>query len=403
MVNLLLQTWQTLLAHRMKSALAIIAISWGVLSVIVLMALGEGFYRYQTQSFAFFVNDTQFVFPARTSKTWQGLPSRRKINIEIDKVKLIQQAGFVKKYSAIYLKHATVSNTQGLRFGRSVSGVDSSYFPVTQIQLKPGSRNFSVMDMDDHTRVVIVGNRIAQIGGTQIGDQIKINGIPFFVIGLLSDEQGAVSFGESQHVFIPQTTYLDLWKDTPWQLVLKPFEGVEASSFRRDIVNFFAQQKHFDPSDKDALYMPDFSVGGNIVTNTLSGIQIFLTASGVMTMAVGALGVANIMFLSVTERTREVGVRLAIGATQGSIRSQFIIEGLILVGLGAIVGLITSFSVVSLLSRIDLPEWIGSPVITLSSIGMALVVTLMLAFLSSYFPAKRASRLTPVDALTSRA
>lgn len=120
-------------------------------------------------------------------------------------------------------------------------------------------------------------------------------------------------------------------------------------------------------------------------------------------MAVGALGVANIMFLSVTERTREIGVRLAIGATQGSIMSQFIIEGLILVTLGSIVGLMASFGTVYLLGSMALPEWIGSPVITLSSIGMALTVTLILAFLASYFPAKRASRLTPVDALSARA
>ena len=404
MVNLFLQTWQTLLAHRMKSALAIIAISWGVLSVVVLMALGEGFYRYQTKSFSFLVNDTQVVFPSSTSKPWQGLPSRREINLEQDKIELIQQAGFVKEASAVYLKWDTsVTNTQGHNIGSMVSGVAPSYFPISQNKLQPGSRNISVTNMANHTRVAVLGDRIAQMGGVDIGDHIKINGIPFYVIGVMVDNEGGISFGESRRVFVPQTTYLDLWNDKPWQLLLKPVEAMDSASFRRNIVNFFAKQMHFDPTDKDAVYLPDFSEGGDVITGIFRGIQIFLTASGAMTMAVGALGVANIMFLSVTERTREIGVRLAIGATQGSIMSQFIIEGLILVTLGAIMGLMASFGTVYLLGSMALPEWIGSPVITFSSIVTALTVTLILAFLASYFPAKRASRLTPVDALSARA
>ncbi|MBD6958035.1 FtsX-like permease family protein, partial [Vibrio parahaemolyticus] len=117
----------------------------------------------------------------------------------------------------------------------------------------------------------------------------------------------------------------------------------------------------------------------------------------------GALGVANIMFLSVTERTREIGVRLAIGATQKSILSQFILEGLILVAVGTALGLMFSYAVVSVLSSMALPEWIGLPVITPDSIAWSLLVTLILALMASYFPARRASRLTPVIALSARA
>ncbi len=173
--------------------------------------------------------------------------------------------------------------------------------------------------------------------------------------------------------------------------------------FEQNIVNFFAKQLHFDPSDKDAVELPDFSEGAAVISGILRGIQIFLGASGAMTMAVGALGVANIMFLSVTERTREIGVRLAIGATQKSILSQFILEGFILVAVGTALGLMFSYAVVSVLSSMALPEWIGLPVITPDSIAWSLLVTLILALMASYFPARRASRLTPVIALSARA
>ncbi|WFB47200.1 ABC transporter permease [Vibrio coralliilyticus] len=404
MSSLLQQTWQTLIAHRMKSILAIIAIAWGVISVVVLIALGEGFYRHQSQSFSFMVNNVQVVFPAQTSKPWQGLPSRREIDIPQDKVEMIKQSGFVKEVASVYAKwDASVTNIKGQNLARAVSGIDPAYFTLSERKLQTGSRNISPSDIASHTRVAVLGDQIAKMGGIGIGEEVKVNGIPFLVIGVLSDEDAGISFGDSRRVFIPQTTYRDLWNDKPWMLLMKPTDGMDSASFRESIVRFYAKQLHFDPSDKDAVRLPDFSEGAAVISGILRGIQIFLGASGAMTMAVGALGVANIMFLSVTERTREIGVRLAIGATQGSILGQFIVEGLILVAVGTAMGLMISFALVALLGTVALPEWIGSPVITPDSIVLSLLVTVVLALMASYFPARRASRLTPVLALSARA
>lgn len=404
MSSLLQQTWQTLIAHRMKSILAIIAIAWGVISVVVLIALGEGFYRHQSQSFSFMVNNVQVVFPSQTSKPWQGLPSRREIDIPQDKVEMIKQSGFVKEVASVYAKwDASVTNIKGQNLARAVSGIDPAYFALAERKLQTGSRNISPSDIASHTRVAVLGDQIAKMGGIGIGEEVKVNGIPFLVIGVLSDEDTGISFGDSRRVFIPQTTYRDLWNDKPWMLLMKPIDGMDSASFRESVVRFYAKQLHFDPSDKDAVRLPDFSEGAAVISGILRGIQIFLGASGAMTMAVGALGVANIMFLSVTERTREIGVRLAIGATQVSILSQFIIEGLILVAVGTAMGLMISFALVALLGTVALPEWIGSPVITPDSIALSLLVTVVLALMASYFPARRASRLTPVLALSARA
>ncbi|QGM33772.1 ABC transporter permease [Vibrio sp. THAF191d] len=404
MISLLQQTWQTLIAHRMKSILAIIAIAWGVISVVVLIALGEGFYRHQSQSFSFMVNNVQVVFPSQTSKPWQGLPSRREIDIPQDKVEMIKQSGFVKEVASVYAKwDASVTNIKGQNLARAVSGIDPAYFALAERKLQTGSRNISPSDIASHTRVAVLGDQIAKMGGIGIGEEVKVNGIPFLVIGVLSDEDTGISFGDSRRVFIPQTTYRDLWNDKPWMLLMKPIDGMDSASFRESIVRFYAKQLHFDPSDKDAVRLPDFSEGAAVISGILRGSQIFLVASGAMTMAVGALGVANIMFLSVTERTRELGVRLAIGATQVSILSQFIIEGLILVAVGTAMGLMISFALVALLGTVALPEWIGSPVITPDSIALSLLVTVVLALMASYFPARRASRLTPVLALSARA
>ncbi|EHH1226150.1 ABC transporter permease [Vibrio vulnificus] len=404
MSALLQQTWQTLMAHRMKSVLAMIAIAWGVISVVVLIALGEGFYRHQTQQLSFLVNNVQVAFPSSTSKPWHGLPSRRQVQLSQDHVDMSTQSGFVKAASSVYAKSdARVTNQRGQNLMSNVSGIDASYLSLLQLKLMPGSRYLSPSDIRNHSRVAVLGNQIAQMGGIQIGDTLNVNSIPFLVIGITASEDMGISFGESRSVLIPQTTFRDLWNAKPEMIMLKPMDGMDGASFRQAIVQFYAKQLHFDPSDKEAINLPDFSEGAALITAIFRGIQIFLGASGAMTMAVGALGVANIMFLSVTERTREIGVRLAIGATQKSILSQFILEGLFLVAVGTALGLLVAYLVVGLLSSIALPDWLGFPVITGDSIVWSLLVTLILALLASYFPARRASRLTPVIALSARA
>ncbi|GEA20498.1 ABC transporter permease [Vibrio harveyi] len=404
MTNLLQQTWQTLMAHRMKSALAIIAIAWGVISVVVLIALGEGFYRHQTQQLSFLMNNVQVAFPSSTSKAWQGLPARRQISISQEQVEMIKSAGFVEDVSSVYAKwDGSVTNEKGQRLSSNVSGIDSTYFSLMQSKFETGSRHISSSDIHNHTRVAVLGDQIAKMGALTTGNTVKVNGIPFLVIGVLKNEDSGISFGDNRTVFIPQTTYRDLWNTKPWMLLMKPAAGMDAYSFRKNVADFYAKLLHFDPNDRDAIDMPDFSEGASLIKGIFRGIQVFLGASGAMTMAVGALGVANIMFLSVTERTREIGVRLAIGATQKSILNQFILEGLILVAVGTGVGLMFAYSIVTLLSSITLPEWVGIPVITLGSIVWSLLVTLILALMASYFPARRASRLTPVIALSARA
>ncbi|PSB82372.1 ABC transporter permease, partial [Photobacterium damselae] len=212
MISLLQQTWLTLIAHRIKSMLAIIAIAWGVISVVVLIALGEGFYRHQTQQLSFMVNNVQIVFPSSTSKPWQGLPLRRQIQIPQDKVDMIKKTGFVKVASSVYVKQdASVTNDKGQSLTNNVSGIDLSYFSLIQRKLKSGSRNLSPSDITNHTRVAVLGEQIAKMGEISIGQMIKVNGIPFLVIGIIKDEDAGISFGDSRKVFIPQTTYLDLW------------------------------------------------------------------------------------------------------------------------------------------------------------------------------------------------
>ncbi|KJY75216.1 ABC transporter permease [Vibrio nigripulchritudo] len=405
MSALLTQTWQTLSAHKIKSLLAILAIAWGVIAVVVLIALGEGFYRQQSQMFSQLADETQTVFPGRTSKSWNGLPSGRDMHFQESALKQLSKAAYVERLAVVYDQwEASISNMQGHQLTHMLVGVDEAYFPLSYLKLQPGSRNFSPLDQAHHRRVAIIGETVAMIGGVGLGEFVKVSGIPFKVVGILSREDATQSFGAQRMVMIPRSTYLDIWSGSPSRVLVKPIPQISAGQLRQQLLNFFSHSMKFDPTDHDALHMPDYSDNVATIKGILRAIQAFLGISGAMTLAVGALGVANIMFLSVTERTREIGVRLAIGATQSAILIQFLFEGLILVLTGALVGLLFSFGAVNLLevNHSLLPEWIGIPVITPDSVALSSGVVIGMALLAAYFPARKASSLTPVIALSSR-
>jgi len=405
MTGLLSQTIQTLLAHRLRSLLAVIAIVWGVISVLVLVALGEGFYQTNTKSFALLMSDTQMAFPGQTTKAWQGLPVRRNVSPSESDMREISRQSGVRDISVVYGKwDARVTDSRGRSLPGYVRGIDNQFFELQNQKLVKKSRKINRNDLDNHNRVAVVGWQLADIGNLNVGGTLNVNGIPFVVIGVTEKNESGISFNNAEsQAMIPSSTFNDLWKSKPTMLLVSPANAISGVMLRKSLLSFFAKQQHFDPSDKDSIYMPDLGREAIFFKTLLRGIQLFLGASGAMTLAVGALGVANIMFLSVTERTREIGVRLAIGATPNNILGQFLAEGVILVACGTVIGIISSYAIVALLNYIGMPEWLGFPMITLEAVWMSLGVITVLALFASYFPARRASNLIPVIALNARA
>lgn len=390
--------------HRLRSALAIIAIVWGIVSVLVLVALGEGFYRENLKSFSMLISNTQKVMFAETSKPWQGYPARRVITVTEPQLKLLADIPQVKTVSFSYSNgKAQVTNSKGRALKGHVSGIDYHFLTLNNSHLILGSRNISPSDLTNHTRVVVLGWRLAKRGNLRINDSININGVPFRVIGISKQSEDGGINRIQRSALIPSTTFNDLWQSNPSDLLVQPATGVSSSALRTAMQNFLAKQYQFDPADKQAIRMPDYSRFADFYTSLLRGIQIFLGASGAMTLAVGALGVANIMFLSVAERTREIGVRLAIGATPSHILIQFMVEGTILVSMGAAIGIAFSAMIIKILNLMSLPDWLGHPVMTAYSIVLTLIITAVLALLAAFFPARRAAHLTPVVALSARA
>ncbi|KJG58336.1 ABC transporter substrate-binding protein [Photobacterium kishitanii] len=403
MIALLSQTLQTIIAHRLRSSLAIIAIIWGIISVLVLVALGEGFYQVNKQSMSALISNTQTVFMGRTSQPWQGYPARRSLTATQANYEALTTLPQVKHLSIIFnAQKPQITDMAGIKLKAKLSGVDTHYIPLQKIKLISGSRPITASDQHNHTRVVIVGWRLAKQAKLSIGDKIKINAIPFSVIGIAPKSENNFLFSPKSAI-IPSATYSNIWHNNPSEAIIEPQDSVSLAKLRQAIQHYFSHVLQFDPQDTQAITMPDFSHFANTYLALFRGIQLFLAASGAMTLAVGALGVANIMFLSVTERTREIGVRLAIGATPTHILTQFMVEGAVLVIIGTGIGFSLSWLSIKFLAMSQLPQWLGIPTLTSTAIILTLTITAILALLAAFFPARRAANLTPVIALSARA
>ena len=287
---------------------------------------------------------------------------------------------------------------------KNVLGISAEFNTIRKFNLEPSSRNLNPLDIKDNARVTILGSRLkALLFGKQnaIGKQIIINKVSFTVVGAVKKPQD-----EEEHDFyggraiIPYTTFIQLWgnRNVTHFLVL-PNMNANLKLVEDNLRSYLASKYHFDPSDQNALTIFNTAKIFQFFKWFFIGMQAFLGVCGSLTLAVGGLGVTNIMFLIVSERTREIGLRLAIGARDRDIIFQIMLETSTIVVIGGIIGLLLSYLFVIILSHVTLPTWLGKPTISPLIMVTTIIILALLGILAGYFPARRAAKLDPVEAL----
>ena len=404
MLNYARQIISTLMAHRLRNLLALLSIVVGILSVLVLVALGEGFYQVNMRDFADATNESLNIYPGTTSKIWQNRPSGRTIKFTEFDAQALAALPAVNFASAVFENYgARITTRTGQRLSASVIGIQRDFQQKKFFNLVPGSRTFNAHDMQQLQSVAIIGHLVAENAQLKVGEHLLIEQQPFTIIGILAPSSDEYAGADSdEQIFIPSTSFLLHWHQDPNYLTITPNALYSAENLDASVRVTLARLKNFDPGDRSAVYLAIYDSNKKFITLLLRGIQLFLGFCGAMTLAVGSLGVANILFLSVTERTREIGLRMAVGATPGNIWRQFVAEGFILISMGAGTGVALSYLAVAGLTSVGLPTWLGEPRISIASIWIVLSITLLLALMVVSFPARRAARMTPVAALTAR-
>ena len=399
--------------NRLRAGLSTLGISWGIVSVVMLLAYGNGFQAALERGFrGAFGDGVVIAWPGQTSTQAGGERAGRRIRLKEEDVLSVRGLPFVKFVSPEFTREFTVA--WGVKQGAfMIRGVAPEY-AVMRSQWVQAGRFPDAEDVRLQRRVAFLGSEVARkiFGNVQpVGQQIRIGGMAFEVAGVQREKVQLSNYlrPDKESIFIPYTTAGQLW-NTEYTTVMV-YQAVDASKEEqatRHVKDALGRRLGFDPADERALRLFGSTQTAQITSGITLGLKLVLGFIGVLTLAIGGVGVMNIMFVSVTERTREIGIRKALGARRGAILLQFLLEGLVTTLAGGVAGVVVSWLLVMAVSpRPFLSELLDdrsrsadihlllSAELLVTCTGILVVVGLV----SALVPALRASRLDPIEAL----
>jgi putative ABC transport system permease protein len=395
--------------QRKRIALTVLAIGWGTLSIVLLLSFGEGMKRAFHKGSRGLGEGIGIVWPGATSKPFMGLPSGRVISLkDEDAAYLRARIPEIALISPEYSKRVPV--TAGAKnVNARVRGVEACFGEMRNLLPNAGGRFLDERDVAEKRRVVFLGDQLAtDLFGTSevVGKVVLINQSPFVVVGVMEKKimMGMYSGPDAGQASIPATSFKAIYTDSkPANLVYKPRNYADADRAENEVYRVLGEKNHFDPDDHPSLGIWDTRENQKVTGNIALGIQIFLGIIGTLTLLVGGMGVANIMYAVVKERTREIGVKMALGAKVRQVMAPFILEALFMTILGGILGTAVSLALILGIAALPLKgeafEFLGRP--TFSPM-IALATSLVLGAvgsLSGFFPARRAASVNPAVSL----
>ena len=393
---------KTLVSNKLRSSLTMLGIIIGNASVITLVGLGRGAQTLAKNQLSNLGANVLFIVPGNNDTRRRGISFPKNLVLE-DSIAINNQVPSVKKVAPqISANEIVQSNSKSLNI--SIAGVTPEFLDVRSFEVDEG-RFISQSDVNSARSFVVIGPDLKEDffkGNTVIGEKIRIKDHTYEIIGILKPKGAVFGSNQDKNAYIPLTTMVNRisGKDPTYGISLS-FISVEATSKNKtsaakfQITNLLRQRHNIVRDDDFAVRSQEDAL--NIVTNITSGLTFLLAGIGAVSLIVGGIGIMNIMLVSVSERTEEIGFRKAIGAKQSDILIQFLIEALILSTIGGLVGTTTGLTGVFLLGVITpLPASVG-----LTTTLSTMIISGSIGLIFGVLPAKRASQLDPIVALRS--
>jgi len=409
LVEIVRQSLATLWAHKLRSFLTMFGIAWGVGSLLLLVGLGEGFRSGQDKQLRNLGQDIMFTFPGRIPGVEGSTQSGRMYHLTYgDYLAVREEARNIKFISPVLNREDIRAVSDYGSTNGQVFGVATEYNQIRNVPVGPG-RWFNEQDSRENRRVAVVGWELLKNmfpDRPAVGSSILLNGYSFDVIGVLSKVGQDGNNGTNARIFIPIEIMRNLFplkdknsEDAISFLNYRPLAPTLDIVAKNEVHRVIARRHGFDPRLEDAFGDWDTIEDNKRVAKIFNAMDWFLGVVGVVTLGLGAIGIINIMLVSVTERTREIGLRKALGATHRAILTQFFVEGAFLTALSGGIGLAITTALVAGLAALPAPEGFDTPRIVPASAAIAIFSLAVAGIAAGLYPARQAALLPPVEAL----
>ena len=393
-------------AQKLRTFLTVFGIVWGTVAIVVLLAFGMGFKRALAINMHGIGESVAIMFPGRTTKPFEGFGTGRPIRFVEEDAHLmateVRGMGRVSpEYSAGEAKVRLGENIMNTL----VSGVYPVYADMRSIIPEQGGRFIDDLDLKDRKRVALIGDEVKRLlfgEGTAVGKYIEVDQVPFLVVGVMQKKTQSSSYNrrDQDRVFIPASTFASVYGSYHLSnIIYTPADPREAEQVQDGVRQLLGKKYRFDPADRDAVWIWDTSEFDKFIFYFFLAFNVFMGLIGSFTLGVGGIGVANIMYIVVQERTKEIGVRRAVGARKRTILFQFFAETFFIIAIGSGIGFLIAWAVIAAMQYIPIKEFVGTPEI---SPAVAIATGLVLAAIglaAGLFPARRAANLNVVDCL----
>jgi len=414
LLDILRQTMATLRAHKMRSFLTMFGIIWGIASVILLVGLGLGFSKDQKKRMETLGKDLVIVWGGRTSSQVGGLAAGRVITLNIEDARLIKKEAYLVRAISPELQRSVTEVSQYNSAARQVSGIWPAYQDFRSLIVSEG-RLMTEDDENEARRVVILGSNAARQlfpGQPAIGATVEIAHYPYTVIAVLTEKKQNSNYSgpDNDKIYVPYSAMARDFPPPPAKgevvnkgylsdIVLEVGDPEKHDDAVLQVRRLLGRMHHFEATDKDALFIWDTMEFAKVLARIFGAITIFFGCVAVTTLCLGGIGVMNIMLVAVTERTREIGVLKAIGATKADILKQFFSESVAITVLSGTLGYVLGVGLCIFLQAAPLPEIVPKPIISLVAIVGSLLTLSLITISAGMYPAQRAADMDPIECL----
>lgn len=409
--DLIRDVFETLWAHKLRTALTMFGIAWGIISIVMMVAAGEGLRVGQAKVSQQFGRDLIIIFAGRTSLQAGGTRAGRRIEFVDTDITVLQSDSPDCEWVIPELETSRAKiHSNYNASGQTVTGSYPAFADIRSISVSEG-RFYNWNDLAETRRVAFLGTEVKKqlFGGRRaVGEKIYLDDIPYEVIGTMKtkDQDSSYDGFDTNKVYVPYSAMHEDFPNKPPatphgfdQLLVTPKSVQQHEACLGQVIGSLARLHDFDRHDKEAAGVWDTVEEAQAFKQMTDGMKYFLGAVGLTTLFLGGLGVMNVMLVAVRERTREIGVRKAVGAQARNIMMQFFVETLIVVFASGGLGLAISFGFCALIDMLPMPQYFAGLLPTWQSGLLSTALLGVVAILAAMYPARRAASIDPIEAL----